>query len=143
VIREVDPDKIHKLVGSMRDSVRLISEIKDMSESEFETDSHKQSSAKYNFIAAIEAAIDIANHLISKRGFRAPEDYADTFKVLADANVLEKGFASELEKMARFRNRLVHLYWDVDISEVWNIIQSRLDDFENYISQIGKYLGQK
>ena len=143
MIRDVDPEKIHKLVSSMRDSVRLISEIKNMSESAFKTDSHMQSSAKYNFIAAIEAAVDIANHLISKRGFRAPEDYADTFKVLADANVLEKRFASELEKMARFRNRLVHLYWEVDTSEVWRIIQSRLDDFESYISQIGKYLAQK
>jgi len=84
-----------------------------------------------------------ASHLISKRGFRAPEDYADTFKVLADADVIEKEFAQELVKMARFRNRLVHLYWEVGISEVWRIIQSRLDDFEDYISQVGKYLAQK
>lgn len=143
MIRDVDPDKIQKLVSSMRESVRMLSEIKGMSESKFKKDNHRQSSAKYNFIVGIEAAIDIANHLISKRGFRAPEDYADTFKVLADADVIEKKFALDLVKMARFRNRLVHLYWEVDISEVWKIIQTRLDDFEDYISQIGKYLAQK
>lgn len=140
MIRDVDPERIQKLVSSMRDSVRMLAEIKGMPEPEFKTDKHKQSSAKYNFIVAIEAAIDIANHLISKRGFRAPEDYADTFKVLADANVIKKEFALELAKMANFRNRLVHLYWDVDISEVWKIIQSKLDDFEAYISQIGSFL---
>lgn len=143
MIRDVDPEKIQKLVSSMRDSVRLISEIRNMPESEFTNDRHKQSSAKYNFIAAIEAAIDIANHLISKKGFRAPEDYADTFIVLAEAHVIDKEFSLDLAKMARFRNRLVHLYWDVDISEIWRIIQSRLGDFESYISQIGKYLAQK
>jgi len=127
----------------MRDSVRLLTDIKGMSEIEFKDDRHKQSSANYNFIVAIEAAIDMANHLISKRGFRAPEDYADTFRVIADADVIEVRFALELVKMARFRNRLVHLYWEVDSSEVWNIIQTRLDDFEKYISQVGKYLGQK
>jgi uncharacterized protein YutE (UPF0331/DUF86 family) len=42
--------------------------------------------------------------------------------------------------MARFRDRLVHLYWDVDIAEVWKIIQTRLNDFEKYISQLGCYL---
>ena len=68
---------------------------------------------------------------------------ADTFKVFADTDVIEKEFALELVKMARFRNRLVHLYWEVDIQEVWRIIQTRLDDFEDYISQIGKYLAQK
>ena len=143
MIRDVDPERIRKLVSSLRDSVRLLTEIKGMSEPEFKDDRHKQGSANYNFIVAIEAAIDMANHLISKRGFRAPEDYADTFRVLADADVIEEKFALELVKMARFRNRLVHLYWEVDPSEVWKIIQSRLDDFEDYISQIGKYLAQK
>ena len=140
MIRDVDPERVRKLVGSMRESVRILSEIKCMDEREFKEDIHKQSSAKYNFIVAIEAAIDVASHLISKKGFRAPEDYADTFKVLDDANILDKSFALELSKMARFRNRLVHLYWDVDIDEVWKIIQTRLDDFEKYISQIGKNL---
>lgn len=140
MIRDVDPERIQKSVSSMRDSGAMLAEIKGMPEAEFKTDKHRQSSAKYNFIVAIEAAIDIANHLISKRGFRAPEDYADTFKVLADAKVIQKDFASELAQMARFRNRLVHLYWNVDTSEIWKIIQSRLDDFEAYISQIGAFL---
>ncbi len=143
MIKEVDPERVEKLIGSMRESVRILHEIKASSEAEFKGDIHRQSSAKYNFIVAIEAAIDIANHLISKRGFRAPEDYADTFRVLADAGVLETNFAFELEKMARFRNRLVHIYWDVDVAEIWNILQSRLGDFEKYISQVGAYLASK
>ena len=141
MIKSVDPERINKLVSSMRESVRILHEIKDMPELDFKKDIHRQSSAKYNFIVAIEAAIDIANHLISKSRFRAPEDYADTFRVLGDAGVLESEFTLELEKMARFRNRLVHVYWDVDIAEVWRILQSRLEDFERYISQIAAYLG--
>ena len=140
MIKDVDPERIQKLVGSMRESVRLLHDIKEIGAPEFYKDIHKQSSAKYNFIVAIEAAIDLANHLISKRALRAPEDYADVFKVLADASVIDKGFSIELAKMARFRNRLVHLYWEVDIAEVWKIIQTRLDDFEDYISQLGSYL---
>jgi uncharacterized protein YutE (UPF0331/DUF86 family) len=137
---KIDPERLKKLISSMRESVRILREIENMSESEFNEDIHKQGSAKYNFIAAIEAAIDIAHHLISKHGFRAPNDYADTFKVLADSGVLERDFASELEKTARFRNRLVHIYWDVNIIELWKLLQSRLGDFEKYISQVGKYL---
>ena len=138
--KNIDPDRFEKLISSMRESVRILHEIKDMTESEFNEDIHRQSSAKYNFIVAIEAAIDIANHLISRLGFRAPNDYADTFRVLVDSNVLEKDFAIELEKMARFRNRLVHIYWDVNTGEIWKILQSRLRDFEQYIFQVGAYL---
>jgi uncharacterized protein YutE (UPF0331/DUF86 family) len=140
---KVDPERLEKLISSMRESVRILREIQDMPESEFNKDIHRQGSAKYNFIAAIEAAIDIANHLISKSGFRAPNDYADTFTVLADSGVIQKDFASDLEKMARFRNRLVHIYWNVDVSEIWKILQSRLGDFEKYISQVGAYLAKR
>ena len=135
--KKIDPERLERLIGSMRESVRILHEIRDMSESEFKEDIHRQGSAKYHFIVSVEAAIDIANHLISRCGFRAPNDYADTFRVLADSSVIDKDFASELEKMARFRNRLVHIYWGVDIAEVWRILQSRLGDFDNYISQIG------
>ncbi len=142
-MKPVDPERIEKLIGTMRESVRILHEIKVLSQSEFLADIHKQGSAKYNFIVAIEAAIDIASHLISKSGFRSPEDYGDTFRVLADFHVLAPDFASELGKMARFRNRLVHIYWDVDDIEIWNILQTRLQDFEEFISQIGSYLSRK
>lgn len=140
MIKNVDPERIRRLIGSMRESVRILHEIKNLPELEFKGDIHKQGSAKYNFIAAIEAAIDIANHIISKKGFRAPENYADTFRTLAEAGIVKSRFSSELEKMARFRNRLVHIYWDVDIEEIWGILQSRLEDFEEYITRIGAYL---
>lgn len=140
MIKSLDPERITKLISSMRESVKILYEIRALPETEFFSDIHKQASAKYHFIIAIEAAIDIASHVISRRGFRAPEDYGDTFRTLAENGVLEAEFAAELVMMARFRNRLVHLYWDVDLVEIWKILQSRLEDFENYITQIGSYL---
>jgi uncharacterized protein YutE (UPF0331/DUF86 family) len=142
-VNPVDPERMEKLIGTMRESVRILHEIRRLTQSEFLSDIHKQGSAKYNFIVAIEAAIDIASHLISKSGFRSPEDYSDTFRVLADFNVLTPDFAEELGKMARFRNRLVHIYWDVDDIEIWNILQTRLQDFEEFISQVGSSLSPK
>lgn len=35
MIRDVDPERIQKLVSSMRDSVRMLAEIKGMPEPEF------------------------------------------------------------------------------------------------------------
>ena len=135
-MRGVDPDRIADLVGSMRNSVRLLEELAGFEEDEFFQDPHKQSSAKYNFIAAIEAAIDIANHIISRQRLRVPEDYADTFLVLSEAGIVDADFAGELQKMGRFRNRLVHRYWDVDTAELRLVLRSRLGDFEDYIAQV-------
>ncbi len=141
-MKPLDPERMGKLLSSMRVALALLKELRELPTADFIADPHLQSSAKYNFTAAIEAAIDIASHLISRRSLRAPEDYADTFQVLSEAGVLDPDFAGELKKMARFRNRLVHLYWDVDTSELRRILETRLDDFERYLSCIGKYMAQ-
>jgi uncharacterized protein YutE (UPF0331/DUF86 family) len=143
MIKDVDPERIEKLVSAMREAVLILRELGAMKESEFLGDKHKGSSAKYNFIVAIEAAIDLASHLISRKGFRAPEDYSDTFRVLREAGVIESDFALELEKMARFRNRLVHRYWDVDPKEVWKILHDKVDDVEKYITHVGAYVSSE
>jgi len=45
-----------------------------------------------------------------------------------------------LKKMASFRNRLVHLYWEVDNRTVYRILQENLGDFERYISYIVDFI---
>jgi uncharacterized protein YutE (UPF0331/DUF86 family) len=135
-----DKDRSVKLIGSIRDSVSLLQELATESLETFQQDRHKQSSAKYNLIAAIEAAIDLASHIIAKNKLRAPNDYGDTFAVLAEAGVYDQNFSSELHAMARFRNRLVHLYWDIDIEQLYGIIQTRLGDFEKYIEEINRHI---
>jgi uncharacterized protein YutE (UPF0331/DUF86 family) len=39
--------------------------------------------------------------------------------------------------MARFRNRLVHLYWKIDDERLWQILTESLGDLEDYLDAIG------
>jgi len=84
--------------------------------------------------------IDICNHIIAKNGYRVPEDYADTFRVLAERGAFAQEYANTLIQMARFRNRLVHIYWDIDDNELYRIIQTRLQDIQNFLKKFGEVL---
>jgi len=42
--------------------------------------------------------------------------------------------------MARFRNRLVHIYWDIDNREIHKIIQTRLHDIRRFLKELGALL---
>jgi uncharacterized protein YutE (UPF0331/DUF86 family) len=126
--------ELRKAVGRLRELGRLPKEV-------FLGDLDKVGSAKYHFIMAIESAIDMCNHIISRNGFRAPEDYADVFKVMGEVGAFDGGLCRELQKMARFRNRLVHLYFDVDDGQVHGILQSGLEDFGRFLAEIGRFLG--
>lgn len=79
-------------------------------------------------------------HVISRNGLRVPEDYADTFRVMAEAGALENGFAQQLRNMAKFRNRLVHLYWEVDDRQLYEILQNRLDHFKTFLDRLSTFL---
>ena len=69
-----------------------------------------------------------SNHIIAAKGFRAPRDYADSFKVLEEHDVLDEELGMKLRQMAKFRNRLVHLYGEIDDAYVYTFIMHDIQD---------------
>jgi uncharacterized protein YutE (UPF0331/DUF86 family) len=136
-----DEDTIRGLSSELVSALSYLRELAALPQGDFLSDPHKIASAKYNFIVAIEASVDIGSHLISKNRWRTPESYADTFRVLGEEGVLEALFVRDLVRMARFRNRLIHLYWKIDDREVYRILTTRLDDLERLMKEIGRYIG--
>jgi uncharacterized protein YutE (UPF0331/DUF86 family) len=80
----------------------------------------------------IETCVDIASHIVSDRGMRTPASYADTFKVLSENAVIDLGLHADLDRMAKFRNVVVHPYEAVDAEIVLAILRKHLGDFERY-----------
>jgi uncharacterized protein YutE (UPF0331/DUF86 family) len=79
--------------------------------------------------------------LISKNGFRVPDSYSDSFKVLAEKGILNYDFANtKLSAMAKYRNRLVHHYWAIDLDLLYEILQNSLTDLEQFLDQIKQQL---
>jgi len=140
---EINKNKFRKLVSELLVSLRELEDLKRRGEKEFSGNSHLISSAKYNLLVAIESAIDMCNHIISRRRYRTPEDYADTFRVMGEEGAFPEEFLKNLVDMAKFRNRLVHLYWTVDKRELYRILQENLSDFEKFLQYLGKFIGEE
>jgi len=93
-------------------------------------------SAKYYLQVSIECCLDVANHIIASEHFRAPKDYADSFKVIEERGLIPSDLAQKLRQMAKFRNRLVHLYGEVDNAYVYEFMKEDLKDIEELRSHI-------
>jgi uncharacterized protein YutE (UPF0331/DUF86 family)/predicted nucleotidyltransferase len=89
---------------------------------------------------AIEASVEIATHICSSDGLGTPGTYAEAFGLLESGGVLGTELAEDLRRMARFRNRIVHFYSDVDLDDVYRILQERLGDFDRYVRAVERYL---
>ncbi len=139
---EHNPDKVRKIFSEMQNALRQLADLGRLSLDQFAANPHMVGSAKYHLMVAIEGAIDLCHHIISKNRYRTPEDYADTFQVMAEHGLFDLDYTSTLKQMARFRNRLVHLYWEVDVKELHGIVLSRLEDIERFMEIFAKCISR-
>jgi uncharacterized protein YutE (UPF0331/DUF86 family) len=135
---EVNKDKITALIGEIEKSVNVLKELKQIKKEDLLEDLKALGSVKYYFIIAIEACIDICNHIASKQRWGIPNSYATCFNLLKDCNVLDDAFARKMVNMAKFRNLLVHFYRKVDDEKVYEFLQTELQSFQTYIDLISK-----
>jgi len=135
-MKDVDPIRIRDLLGNMNDALRRLRQLGDLSEEAFLADYRNTESAKYLLIVAMESAIDACNHIVARKGGRAPQDYADCFTILSELKVVDPHLASRLRQMARFRNLIVHLYWQVDNRRVYSLIRENLVDLDLFREQV-------
>jgi len=77
----------------------------------------------------IELTADIGHHIIADQGLRTPDSYADTFRVLGEAEIIDASLSSMMQSMAGFRNVVVHGYDKIDEGIVISILSQRLGDF--------------
>ena len=89
---------------------------------------------------SIQSCIDIGNHIISVKNFKKPETYSEIFEILKKEKVISEKLADKLIEMTKFRNILVHFYIEIDEKIVYDIVQTNLDDFRDFIKEIRKLL---
>ncbi|OGM14742.1 hypothetical protein A3D84_00370 [Candidatus Woesebacteria bacterium RIFCSPHIGHO2_02_FULL_42_20] len=99
------------------------------------------SSAEHNLQVAIQACLDIANHIVASLGFsREFDKNSEVFYELAQEDILPGDFADKMISMTGYRNVLVHGYLNVKKGITYDNIQNRLPDLAQFAQYIEKFL---
>lgn len=85
---------------------------------------------------AIQAALDVASHIVSDERLGEPDTNRALFDLLAAAAKLPASLASTLRDMAGFRNVVVHGYQEVDLGIVEDVLRNHLDDLLAFVAAI-------
>jgi uncharacterized protein YutE (UPF0331/DUF86 family) len=135
----VNKPKLDNLLTRLDGYLAVLRNLAAIPPESFLADRDKIGNTKYHFVIAIECGIDIANHIIASEGLRFPRDNGDSFSVLVENGILPKELKDPLMAMARFRNRLVHLYWDVEDQKVYEYLQTSLDDLGKLLRTVAAH----
>lgn len=133
---KVDREVVYGRFDTIERNLRFLDQYQNYSSDHFVSSYKDVQAAKFSLLEIVEACIDIANHIISAKGYPKVEQYRMMFKTLGEEEVLDKDLASRLGEMASFRNLLVHRYGEIDDTRVLGIIKDNLNDIKLFMKQI-------
>ena len=100
------------------------------------SDVREQRFVEHTLQIAIQAALDVASHIVSDRRLGEPRTNRELFDMLERDGWLDAAVTGTLRNMAGFRNVLVHGYDDVDLAVVSDVLANRLDDLLAFIAAV-------
>jgi len=136
----LDIEKIKKRVSEIEESINEINKIVSINEYEFWKDKRNITSVKYYLLEAIEAVGEICVHIVAKKFGKGVNSLSECINILEKEEILDKELSSRLKKMIKFRNKLIHKYWDIDDKLVYEYAKNETDDFTDFIKEIKKFL---
>jgi len=133
-------DLLRNRCREITESVDRLEKIGLMSKAAFLQDQDIKDIASYRLLIAIEAALSICYHISAKHLKKIPENYAECFQLIGEAGIVPVMLSEKLQKMARFRNLLVHVYWEIDEDMLFEIVSAHLGDLRKYCETVVRLL---
>jgi len=94
-------------------------------------------------LLAIQASIDLATGLAVMKTPRRPDTYRETFHVLGKSGIIPEELASEMAKLAGFRNILVHEYTGLDTRHVHRILLENWQTMDSFRKQVKTFIREQ
>ena len=134
----VDEIRVLRLLRAVTDALALL-DVEASAADNRRADAMWLPGVKYTFIAAIEACVDIAQHICSAEGWGPPADNGDAVRLLGAHGALSRELAEQTRKAVGFSNVLVHEYVAVSDDVVLSRL-SDLSDLRSFVRQVTSYL---
>lgn len=135
-----EKEKISRKIEDLKRFVDYLKSKQNAGIEQLEKDYGLRSAVERNLQISMECVLEIGEMIISREGFRKPENYREVIEILGEEGVLPKKFAKKFAPAAGFRNILVHHYAEVDLEKLHRHLQKDLKDFDTFVRHVVKYV---
>jgi uncharacterized protein YutE (UPF0331/DUF86 family) len=136
----IDIERVKERAREVRENLQKIRHYAALPDKEFFADERNLYTVEHLLLIAIEAAASLCTHILAKTARKSPSSHAECFEGLRDLGIVDDELTSDLVKMVRFRNLLVHRYWEVDSAKVLGYARENLGDFEAFLAAIETFV---
>lgn len=135
----LDQATLAKLIGYLEQKIKGLSE-SQVSLERLQKDSTFADATERRLQTAIEAIINISEHIVAGLNLAHPDTAKDAILTLAKEHIITQGLADNLAEASDMRNVLVHLYTEVKLENVAEAATVGLDDLKEFAKQIHSFL---
>jgi uncharacterized protein YutE (UPF0331/DUF86 family) len=135
---EINREKIKKRFSEINETLEEICRLVSLEDKEFWARKENIAAVKYYLLLAIEAVGGICVHIAAKKFNKGVSVLGECFEILEKEGLLDEGLSSRLKKMVKFRNKLMHRYWEIDEKNILKYAREDLGDFKDFIKEISK-----
>lgn len=137
----IEKEKVSERIGDIKRALAKLESYKNLSSKDLQEDEDAFALVAYWLRIALEGVLTIGTHVLSRLPSNGKKkDYTRVLVSLGDYGIIPQEFANKIRGMAGYRNRLVHLYWEVTPEELAHTLREDIEDFEEFIRHIGKFL---
>lgn len=138
---KIDNDKIKKKLDIIMRERVLLDDFVGIPYEEFVSPADPFSSNDYyaalhRLQLSLQAVLDISQYIVSHEVLGNYKENKEVFGLLAEKKIITTDLAKSLELAIGTRNIMVHQYEDVDPKVIYDIIQTKLSDFDAFVDQI-------
>jgi uncharacterized protein YutE (UPF0331/DUF86 family) len=127
-------------IGIIENSLVRLGDLRSLPLNKF-LDGENFAIAEHYLRYALEATFDICAHVLSRIPGAMVDEYKQIAVEMGRQKIVPMDFAEEnLHKMAGYRNRLTHFYFEISPKEMHEIIQNKLGDFRALLKYFKKLI---
>jgi uncharacterized protein YutE (UPF0331/DUF86 family) len=139
---QIDPKVLATKKEAIREMLRGIETLPLESLDAFTADDRMVAAGESYLRRALEALLDLGRHVLAK-GFGIPvPEYAAIADSLRKVDILTAGQTGTLRKMARYRNRMVHFYYEISSEELYANLTEHVGDFDTMLEALDRWLSE-
>jgi uncharacterized protein YutE (UPF0331/DUF86 family) len=124
------PEVIRKRLNKLDQYLAVLRNLQRYERDEFLSNPERYGSAERFLHLAIEALLDMGNHVIADESLGVVDWYSDVPKIFLEKGMISPELCEKWVRMIGFRNTLVHGYIDIDRDIVYDVLKNRLGDIE-------------
>lgn len=136
----LDKDVVLNRIKHLEDNINYLEKINNFDQKTFSSTQDIYYRFERALHLAVEAVLDLGNHLIADQNLETPDSNRDIFRILFENQIIDSELKESLIKMAGFRNILVHDYLDLDRELEYEIIKNNIVDIKEFMKVVLEYL---